>query len=166
MRTNRHRMPGHHGHRLRQGTGQMHTDIHGRRSNRTCSLMPGLSGNPFREVYTGVDKTIKRAISLAGIRSIKKLDLSARPDLCLARDIFLFSFYTRGMSFVDICFLKKKCLRHGTLYYIRNLLARDKNHALNAPECLFSPKSCTSPTIVPTRLCQFLISKIQNKRQV
>ena len=31
---------------------------------------------------------------------IKELDLSFEPQLELARDIFLFSFYTRGMSFI------------------------------------------------------------------
>lgn len=34
----------------------------------------------------------------------------------LARDLFLFSFYTRGMSFVDIAFLEKEALRTGSSY--------------------------------------------------
>lgn len=37
-----------------------------------------------------------------------------------ARDVFLFSFYTRGMSFVDIAFLKKKDLQNGILSYRRH----------------------------------------------
>lgn len=64
--------------------------------------------NPFKYVYTGIDKTIKRAISLDAIKRIKKLDLSLYPSLGYVRDLFLFSFYTRGMSFVDIAYLKKK----------------------------------------------------------
>lgn len=74
---------------------------------------------PFKYVYTGVDRTIKRAISLAQIRKIKMLDLSRKPGLALARDIFLFSFYTRGMSFVDIAFLMKRDLNRGVLSYCR-----------------------------------------------
>jgi len=75
--------------------------------------------HPFKHVYTGIDRTIKRALPLEGIRRIKALDLSARPNLDLARDMFLFSFYTRGMSFIDMAFLKKDNLRNGMLSYRR-----------------------------------------------
>ncbi len=75
--------------------------------------------NPFRHVYTGIDKTVKRAIPLKAIRRIKELDLSLKPSLDFARDMFLFSFYTRGMSFVDIAYLKKKDLQNGILSYRR-----------------------------------------------
>mgnify|MGYP000420601345 CR=1 FL=1 len=69
--------------------------------------------NPFKHVYTGIDKTIKRAISLKAIKQIKNLDLSLQPSLDFARDMFLFSFYTRGMSFIDMAYLKKKDLSNG-----------------------------------------------------
>ncbi len=74
---------------------------------------------PFKHVYTGIDKTVKRAISLNAIKKIKDLDLSNRPSLNFAKDLFLFSFYTRGMSFVDIAYLKKKDLNMGILSYRR-----------------------------------------------
>ena len=75
---------------------------------------------PFKHVYTGVEKTTKRAISLSNIRKIKLLDLSTKPStLSLARDLFLFSFYTRGMSFVDMAFLKKADLKDGMISYRR-----------------------------------------------
>lgn len=74
---------------------------------------------PFRHVYTGIEKTIKRAVSLKTIRQIKELDLSPYPLLDYARDLFLFSFYTRGMSFVDMAFLRKKDLQNGILAYRR-----------------------------------------------
>ena len=50
---------------------------------------------------------------------IKELDLSFEPQLELARDIFLFSFYTRGMSFIDMAHLKKSNLQNGILTYSR-----------------------------------------------
>lgn len=75
--------------------------------------------NPFRHVFTGVDKTAKRAIPLSDIRSIKELELPEGSSIDLSRDIFLFSFYTRGMSFVDIAHLKKRDLRCGVLSYRR-----------------------------------------------
>jgi len=75
--------------------------------------------NPFKHVYTGIDKTVKRAIPLKAIKQIKNLDLSLQPSLDFARDMFLFSFYTRGMSFIDMAYLKKKDLANGILSYRR-----------------------------------------------
>ena len=74
---------------------------------------------PFRHVYTGVDKTVKRAIPIKAIKALKELDLSMKPSLDFARDMFLFSFYTRGMSFVDMAYLKKTDLQNGILTYRR-----------------------------------------------
>ncbi len=75
--------------------------------------------NPFKHVYTGIDKTVKRAIPLKAIKQIKSLDLSLQPSLDFARDMFLFSFYTRGMSFIDMAYLNKKDLSNGILSYRR-----------------------------------------------
>lgn len=75
--------------------------------------------HPFRYVYTGIDKTMKRAISLPDLKRIKELDLSSSPCQERARDFFLFSFYTRGMSFVDMAYIQKSDLSHGILTYRR-----------------------------------------------
>jgi integrase len=75
---------------------------------------------PFKYVYTGIDKTMKRAIPLKTIRQIRNLDLTGCPTMQFARDIFMFSFYTRGMSFVDMAFLKKRDLQNGFLTYRRH----------------------------------------------
>lgn len=81
----------------------------------------GLTGqrHPFKPVYTGVEKTMKRALLLNDIRRIKGLDLSLKPNLDYARDIFLFCFYTRGMSFIDMAYLRKKDLQNDILSYRR-----------------------------------------------
>lgn len=73
----------------------------------------------FRRVYTGVDKTVKRAISLDDIKKIKSLDVSNRPALDFAKDMLLFSFYARGMSFVDMAYLRKKDMDNGFIHYRR-----------------------------------------------
>lgn len=78
-----------------------------------------VQADPFKRVYTGVDKTSKRAISFIEIKRIKELDLSGKPDLEYARDMFLFSFCMRGMSFIDIAYLRKKDLSNGYVSYIR-----------------------------------------------
>lgn len=75
--------------------------------------------NPFRHVYTGVDKTIKRALPLPIIKKIKALDLSLTPALDYARDMFMMSFMLRGMSFIDMAFLRKTDLQNGYITYRR-----------------------------------------------
>jgi integrase len=87
--------------------------------NRAIEKELTTNRNPFKYVYTGVDKTIKRAISLKTIKLIKNLDLSLQPSLDFTRDMFMFSFYTRGMSFIDMAYLKKKDLSNGILSYRR-----------------------------------------------
>ena len=74
---------------------------------------------PFRHVYTGVDKTVKRAVPVKVIKALKELNLSMKSSLDFARDMFMFSFYTRGMSFVDMAYLKKTDLQNGILTYCR-----------------------------------------------
>ena len=74
---------------------------------------------PFKHVYTGIDKTVKRAVPLKAIKRIKELDLTLKPHLDYARDMFLFSFYTRGMSFIDMAYLKESDLKNGVLTYRR-----------------------------------------------
>lgn len=75
--------------------------------------------NPFRRVYTGVDKTVKRALPLAIIKAIRTLDLCLSPPLDFARDMFMMSFYLRGMSFIDMAFLRKSDLINGQIIYRR-----------------------------------------------
>ena len=87
--------------------------------NRAVEKELTANRNPFKHVYTGIDKTIKRAIPLKTIKLIKNLDLSLQPSLDFTRDMFMFSFYTRGMSFIDMAYLKKKDLSNGILSYRR-----------------------------------------------
>ncbi len=64
--------------------------------------------NPFRNVYTGIDKTRKRALDEKSVRKLMKLNLKDSPALALSRDLFMFSYFMRGMSFVDIAYLRKE----------------------------------------------------------
>ena len=68
---------------------------------------------PFRNVYTGIDRTRKRAVDESVISKLLGLDLMKSRSLEMARDLFLFSFYTRGMAFVDIVLLKKTDICNG-----------------------------------------------------
>ncbi len=88
--------------------------------NRAVERGLTVQRNPFKHVYTGVDKTVKRAVPLKVIRRIRDADLAHSPAMDYARDLFMFSFYTRGMSFVDMAYLKKTDLRNGILSYRRH----------------------------------------------
>ena len=77
------------------------------------------NNNPFRRVYTGVDKTVKRALPLPVIKKIKALDLSLTPAIDFARDMFIMSFMLRGMSFIDMAYLRKSDLSKGYITYRR-----------------------------------------------
>lgn len=74
---------------------------------------------PFQYVYTGVAKTRKRAVDISIVRRLAEMDLDRNPSAALARDMFLFSFYTRGMSFIDMAYLRKSDLSRGILTYRR-----------------------------------------------
>jgi site-specific recombinase XerD len=73
----------------------------------------------FRHVHTSYGKTTKRAVSISDIRAIERIDLREGSPLAFARDLFMFSFYMRGMPFVDIAFLRKSDLKRGLITYCR-----------------------------------------------
>ena len=74
---------------------------------------------PFRNVYTGVDRTRKRAVDEDVISRLLHLDVGGSQSLETARDLFMFSFYARGMAFVDMAYLRKADIRDGILRYDR-----------------------------------------------
>ncbi len=76
--------------------------------------------NPFINVYTGVDRTRKRAVNEKIIHQLYKMDLKHSPALTLARDLFLFSYCTRGMAFIDMAYLSRSNIRGGEITYVRH----------------------------------------------
>ena len=78
--------------------------------------------NPFRNVYTGVARTRKRAIPAESVSLIRHPDTAKAltPGQELARDTFLMCFYLRGISFIDLAHLRKSDLRDGYLHYTRS----------------------------------------------
>lgn len=109
----------HQGHGVSPNTISFYTRILRAVYNRAVEQDIIEDRNPFRHVYTGVDKTVKRALPLATIKRIKALDLSLTPSLDFTRDMFMMSFYLRGMSFIDMAFLKKTDLKNGYVTYRR-----------------------------------------------
>ena len=78
----------------------------------------------FKSVYTGNEKTEKRAITEEEIKSL----LPASPlwggekteKIERARDYFLFSFCSMGMPFIDLAFLRKAQVKDGYIDYRRH----------------------------------------------
>ena len=74
---------------------------------------------PFRKVFTGVERTVKRAITRETVSRLLELDLRRKPNLDFARDLFLFSMFTRGMAFVDVAHLLKTDIVGDEIVYKR-----------------------------------------------
>lgn len=87
--------------------------------------------NPFKKAYTRIEKTSKRAITLADIKRIKDLDLSHSPRLELARDTFMFLFYCRGMSLIDAAYLTPEAISGTELHYRRHKTGQKIRIGLN-----------------------------------
>ena len=81
--------------------------------------------NPFNHVNMRACPTRKRALDKQAMQSIKDFDSKGKKSLALARDLFMFSFYTQGMPFVDIAYLKASDIDNGTIRY--------KRHKTNQP---------------------------------
>lgn len=76
---------------------------------------------PFKKCYTGNEKTLKRAIPIAKVKQLAHIDLSdKKKHIQLARDMFMLSFYTRGMSWIDLVTLKKTDIQQGVIVYRRH----------------------------------------------
>lgn len=65
-------------------------------------------------------RSIKKALNIAEIREIENLDVEKHPRLRDSKNIFLFSFYTRGMNFADIMKLKWKEVTQERIHYTRS----------------------------------------------
>ncbi len=82
----------------------------------------GLGDYPFREYKISKlkPKPVKRALTLDEFKRIKELDLSGKEHLLDTYNIFMFSFYTRGMNYVDIMKLRWSNIVGDTIIYNRS----------------------------------------------
>ena len=75
----------------------------------------------FKHVNTRIEKTQKRAVEEKVIQKVKNLkdNTLKKAGLILARDLLLFSYYTRGMAFIDIAYLTRDNIKGDHLVYQR-----------------------------------------------
>ena len=97
--------------------------------------------DPFADIFRGVAETAKRAVSSNDIHLIATIDIQAAlqeawtkegkktngkrfsnkvQKLTFVRDMFIFSFCSRGMNFIDMAFLHKSDVSNGTISYCRS----------------------------------------------
>lgn len=89
--------------------------------------------HPFRGVFTGQEKTVKRAVDTGTVRRLMEQDFRQEPEFEFARELFLFSLYTLGMTFIDMAHLKKENLKDGILVYRRHKTGQ--RIEVELPEC-------------------------------
>lgn len=112
---------------------------------------------PFRKVFTGVERTRKRAVREGVVRRLIAQDLSDDPSLDLARDVFLFCIYTQGMAFVDVAHLTTRNLSRGLLTYRRRKTGQPLTVELlpcaQAILCKYKNRVGESPHLLPLLYC-------------
>lgn len=87
--------------------------------NRAISVSGLPSLKPFETVYTGIAKTVKRAVNIQIVQQIMKIT-PATPSMEFAKDAFLFCFFSCGMPFIDMAKLTSKNIQDGRIVYTRS----------------------------------------------
>lgn len=112
------------------------------------------AADPFEHVRSKPRKTVKRALKREEIRRLYHADLTQYPHLEFARDIFMFSFFCRGMPFVDVIYLQKHSLCDGVLGYARHKTGQWLQVALIPRlQALIDKYACPSSPYVFAALC-------------
>ena len=78
----------------------------------------------FSEVFMGYEETRKRALSIEQLRMVADADLEDTPSLGVARDLFILSYYLRGIPFIDLAYLRKTDIQDNVLRYRRSKTGR------------------------------------------
>ncbi len=76
---------------------------------------------PFNKFKLSIlsEETAKRALTIEEIQKIHSKDLKEHPELINARNIFMFSYFVRGIQFHDICLLTWENIQNGRIIYKR-----------------------------------------------
>lgn len=72
----------------------------------------------------GYEETRKRALSIEQLRMVADADLEDTPSLGVARDLFILSYYLRGIPFIDLAYLRKTDIQDNVLCYRRSKTGR------------------------------------------
>lgn len=81
--------------------------------------------NPFNKYKIKFIKTVKERLPFTDIQKLKNVKLEG--DICLARDMYILSFYAGGVRFGDSCRLKKSNFKDGRIQYAMHKTNAQKN---------------------------------------
>lgn len=73
--------------------------------------------NPFLNFRIDTTRVHKKRIPLSDVLILENFDMSNFPNIELARDMYVFSFYCAGIRFGDLCRIKKEMIKDGYLNY-------------------------------------------------
>ncbi len=92
-----------------------------------------LENYPFKEYKVSAlfSETDKRALTKEQIQLIINLKIEKKSKLILAKNLFLFSYYNRGINFIDIAFLKWGNIQNGRITYVRAKTGKKFNIGLS-----------------------------------
>jgi site-specific recombinase XerD len=102
--------------------------------------------NPFTDFSFShmKNETIKRALTKTDIKKIESLDVESGSKQEFAKDFFMFSYYTYGMNFKDVAFLKWENvqIQEGKyhLFYIRSKTKKLLTITLNPNAIIYLEK--------------------------
>ena len=120
------------------------------------SLIKNPQENPFQDLATGVYTTNRTSLSKQEIQKLVRVD--SKQKTLKKREVdslkyFLFSFYAKGMSFIDLVFLKKENIYENELSYKRKqndrYLTVKLTPAMTAIINYFAPRVKDSPYLFP-----------------
>jgi site-specific recombinase XerD len=86
---------------------------------------------PFKDYQIKQKKTLKRAISKEEMKAIVNLKLEEESNLWHTRNFFIFSFFTIGMSWIDLAMLEKKNIKGDRIIYKRSKTGKEYNIKIN-----------------------------------
>ena len=78
----------------------------------------------FKGIFMGYEETRKRALNIEQLRAVAEADLEDTPRLEMARDLFILSYYLRGIPFIDLAYLRKTDIHDNVLCYHRSKTGR------------------------------------------
>ena len=103
----------------------------------SLGLYPAFDISIFKNVYTGIEQTSKRALNPRYIsdlwRFLDKYGKKEDTNLSDAVALFLFCFSARGMSFIDAISLRKENIRENVIMYYRRKTSRCIRVAISPP---------------------------------
>jgi site-specific recombinase XerD len=134
--------------------------------------------NPFTEVYTGLYPTRKRALSKQEMHQLTELEIAVyepkklfpfRKEINILKHeilkqkmsgeiksalaMFMFCFHARGMSFIDMAFLKKRNIKSDEICYVRRKTKKTMRVKVTRPMKFiinfFEPMTKNSPYVFP-----------------